>query len=502
MRYLSLRLSRCLAAAAVCLVARAAVPGAPAGGAEASSQVSPDAGSAPAGAAAGALTLADVLASVELHFPLLERALQERREAEGLLVEAQGGFDLKLGSKAGTEQFGFYVNRSLDNYIEQPTRLFGATLYSGYRFGTGNFGPWKGNQLTLDSGEWRAGFSVPLWRDRTIDRRRADTSVARYGLDVADNGIEKARLSFYKEAARSYWDWLATGRELALSQELLKLAVERDQQIAAAVELGDLAAIERIDNQRAILERRSGVLLAGQYLEQAAIDLSLYWRSPDGSPRQPPDALLPGLFPEPENLTGETVARDLAAALERRPEIRALLAKRSQLQVETELASNQLGPNLDLATEYSRDFGSGSVTKIGNEVKASVIFELPFQRRKAQGKLTQQTAKLRQIEADLQFARERVAAEVRAAAVGVRTAHEQVALVRQEVEVARQLQLAETERFQLGDSTLFLVNLRELSAAGARLREIKALAGYHKALADYRAATTAILTVAPVRRNR
>lgn len=47
---------------------------------------------------------------------------------------------------------------------------------------------------------------------------------------------------------------------------------------------------------------------------------------------------------------------------------------------------------------------------------------------------------------------------------------------------------AELERFALGDSSLFVVNLRELSAADAHLKESKALVGYHKAAAAYRSA--------------
>ena len=78
---------------------------------------------------------------------------------------------------------------------------------------------------------------------------------------------------------------------------------------------------------------------------------------------------------------------------------------------------------------------------------------------------------------------------MRSAAAALRGAYERVALVRQEVEIADQLQQAELERFELGDGTLFVVNLRELAAASARLREVKALADYQKARAEYLAAT-------------
>jgi hypothetical protein len=65
--------------------------------------------------------------------------------------------------------------------------------------------------------------------------------------------------------------------------------------------------------------------------------------------------------------------------------------------------------------------------------------------------------------------------------------------VRQELAVARELEGLERDRFQLGDSTQFLVNLRELNTADAAFREIKALADYQKAYAEFEAATGRLL---------
>ena len=56
-------------------------------------------------------------------------------------------------------------------------------------------------------------------------------------------------------------------------------------------------------------------------------------------------------------------------------------------------------------------------------------------------------------------------------------------------ETARELEGLERDRFQLGDSTQFLVNLRELNTADAAFREVKALADYQKALVDFEAAS-------------
>ena len=79
-------------------------------------------------------------------------------------------------------------------------------------------------------------------------------------------------------------------------------------------------------------------------------------------------------------------------------------------------------------------------------------------------------------------------ADVRDAGSAIVGSHARIDAARQEVRLARDLERLERTRFELGDSTLFFVNLREQATAEAALREIDALADYHKAMAAYEAA--------------
>jgi outer membrane protein TolC len=86
------------------------------------------------------------------------------------------------------------------------------------------------------------------------------------------------------------------------------------------------------------------------------------------------------------------------------------------------------------------------------------------------------------------LARDRVGADIRDAYSALQAAFDRLQMVRGEVQVALKLEDAERSRFELGDSTLFLVNLRELATADAALREVNATADYHRFYADYVAA--------------
>lgn len=443
--------------------------------------------------AAEPLTIEELLASVDRAFPLIEAVVAERRLAEGAAVSARGEFDLKLKAEAESQQFGFYRNESVKGFLEQNTTLWGTTVYGGYRVGRGTFGPYDEKALTLSGGEWSGGFRMPLLKDRAVDRRRADLQTTTLEMEGAEFTISKERLKIYKAAMKQYWEWVAAGRQIAVAKGLLELAEQRNQQLEDTVKLGQLAPIEVTDNLRAILQRRSALVIAERYVQGAGIELSLFFRDAAGDPLQPGGDRMLDSFPEPVLLAPEQEVLDLAAAMTARPEVQSLLVKRQQQGVEARLAKNQMQPQMDVFFNYSRDVGVGRLSRRGNDIEGGLWFELPAQRRKATGKQTQVAAKLTMIDAELRFARDRVLLDVRDAASAVRAAYQVAGVVREELKASRVLEEAERARFDLGDSTQFFVNQRELATADAAFREIKALADYHKARADYAAATARLL---------
>jgi outer membrane protein TolC len=443
-------------------------------------------------AAQAPLEVPEVLASVDRSFPLIEAARREQDAARGALLEARGGFDLKVKAEAETLQ-GYYDNNRFKSAIEQPLAPLGMTLFGGYRVGAGTFAPYDEKALTLGEGELTAGVHVPLLRDRSVDARRTNVRVTDLGVGVAAQDVAKARLGYFKDALKQYWDWVAAGRQLDIARGLLDLAERRDADLAVAVELGQIAPVERTDNVRAILQRRSALITAQRVVEATAINLSLYYRGPDGRPMRPPVERLPPSLPNPTPLTADEETRAIETAMERRPEVVSLRLKQQQQALDTRLAGNGLLPTLNLFGDLSRDYGDGRVSRQGNEFEAGVFFELPLQRRKASGKLGQARAKLARVDAELHFAQDRVRADVQDAASALRAAYATVELVRQELTVTRELESLERDRFQLGDSTQFLVNLRELNTADAAFREIKALADYQKARAEFEAASGGLL---------
>lgn len=435
------------------------------------------------------LTLRAVLKAAVESFPGLLAAQQRVEAAAGDKLAAEGGFDTNLRLLSRWSVAGLYQNQNYDVAIEQPTPLWGTSFFTGWRRGIGNYPVYEGKSMTATDGEVRAGVNIPLWRNGPIDRRRATLAQAELGQLIASHEFDAQLLELQRIAAQRYWDWVLAGRRLAIARDLLNIAKTRDQELRERILLGEIPAFEGTENQRAILERQERVVAAERILEQTAIQLSLYWRDSQGEPQLPKPEQLPAGFPE----LGPMLTRELQSAIEeawqRRPELKRLEQQRKQAEIERDLARNQINPAVDLSLSGAQDFGiSPSYLVNRQEMYAGVVFDLPLQQRVAKGRTQSAEAGIQRIAADYRLAADRIAAEVKDALSAVDAAYRRVGIVRAQLETARQLAEGEWTRFDLGESTLLFVDLRELAKGDASVTEAEALNAYFKASADFRAA--------------
>lgn len=442
------------------------------------------------------LALDEVLRSTDAHFPLLAAARAERRARAARLEGAHGAFDLSLSASGDVRADGYYDGYAGEVALDQPTRVLGARLFAGYRYGGGAFPSYEGGRLTNDAGEARAGVRIPVLRDRAIDAARGAVARAEAELARATPEVELEVLAARADAAVAYWDWVAAGHRLRIAQRLLDVAERRQVQIARRVEAGAEPRIHVTDNRRLIVERSGAVRAAERDVARAALALSLFLRDESGRPLRPSAARLPDAFPATAPLTVERARTEVERAAALHPSIRRLEHERAALQVDRDLARNALLPALDVRLDASRDFGGArpGIDAAGrfaadprgeNEVKASVELRLPFQRRDARGRLGAAEAALERLERRLQLERERLVASALAALETLEASHERAVLARENVELAESLWEAERRRLALGASDLIDLTLREAMLASAELELVDAHHAYFRAHAEW-----------------
>jgi outer membrane protein, heavy metal efflux system len=432
------------------------------------------------------LHLNEVLQSVRDKFPLLEGARRDTKAAEAEVRASEGAFDIQWRTRAITSPMGYYQNERIDSILEQPTTLWGTSVFAGYRLGTGNFAIYDGKMETNEGGEVRAGLSIPLLRDGPTDRRRVNIKKASLGVQLAEMQVRQQSIDSVRTASHRYWDWVAAGQRVEIFRSLLAIAEERDKGLAERVKQGDLPDFERQDNLRAILQRRSQLIGAERALQQSSIELSLLYRDGQSNPvlltaeRLPKKLLSPG--------PGEEPTDTVEVAAQRRPDLLRFVALREQNELERRLAVNQAGPRIDATVQMSRSLQLGDPTRNLTQMEAGLLIEVPLQANVARGREDSANATELRLEFQERFVRDRIHADINDARSALEAARLRVDVTAKETQLARNLEQGERERFVHGDSNQLFVNLREQATADAAVREIEALADYRKSLATLLAA--------------
>lgn len=440
------------------------------------------------------LQLDELLASVHSHFPLILAAELERPMAAGQRLSAEGAFDLNLRSR-GTFNDGTFDNQRFDLFAEQATLFQGISVFGGYRLGYGDYPVYYGDRKTADGGEFRAGVQVPLLKDAAIDRRRVNLRQAAIAQNLAEPTVQRARLDAFRAGAKAYWSWVAAGQNVGVAQALLKIASDRQKGLETQAKAGQIARFVVIDNQRLIAEREGAVIASERRLQQTALELSLFWRDERGDPIVPQASHLPSDFAkrQPTALGPNLVGQAVASAWSNRPELGRFQLMRERVALELQLARNQALPTLNAVVSAGQDVGAG---KKGDGIfaldrtnaDASLVLEVPLQRRDARGKQQMADATLAQLLVQERFVRDQISAEVQDAISNLEKTHQRLGKAREEQQIAQQVADLERDRFSKGQGTLLEVNLRELAAAAAQAKVIDTLAEFFRAQADFEAA--------------
>lgn len=439
------------------------------------------------------LTVDEVLASADTHFPGVLASIAERRRADGAVLEADGEFDLVFAADGFSRTAGFYDGSMAKGGMRQGLRPLGGDLYIDYRLSDGRFPIYEDVNYTNDRGELKVGILFSLLRDRRIDERRFGLTDSRLALREADLDLLLTRIGVQQRALIAYWRWVIGGYELAVYEDLLQIALDREAGLQEQVTRGARAEIFLTENRLNITNRRRLTASARRNFLAATNGLSLYYRDADGRSLQPRREALP---PVPPIGTNEDLAPQDATsipdALARRPELQLLRTAIERAENRIALAENQLLPRVDLSLEVSNDYGDiaeGGPSRDSLDTMVGFSFSVPLQQRTARGRVTRQRADVDALVQQQRLQQDQIEIEVQNIILDMQVADELLRLAELEVSQAEAMADAEQRRFASGASDFFLVNIREETAANARVRHYEADLARRIARANYDAAT-------------
>lgn len=412
---------------------------------------------------------------------LSERAKQEIRVARGLM-------DPKISSKFFRKELGGDNYYTLwDNILKIPI-WYGLDLKAGFERNSGiNV---NGENLTPSDGLSYVGISVPLGQGLIIDERRATIRQAQLLEKLAEadriNLINKLLL----QAAKDYWDWMFAYHQWQLYENGYQLAVFRFNGVKERVLQGDLPAIDTVEAKIEMQNRKVMMNQSQVEYQNTSLIISNYLWTENNTPLEitseviPSSSVLENGIIQPDSLENLTnVAR------RNHPELMKLRVKQEQLDIERKYLADKFKPKINL--EYNliqKGFPVDNTAFDGaffsNNYKFGFAFSFPILLRSERGKL--QINKLKQAETELeqqQSARE-IQNQIQSYYNELLALHEQVELQQEMAVNAELLRNGEQQLFDNGESSLFLINAREMSLISNQIKLYKLMAKYAKAKAS------------------
>ncbi|MFC2176497.1 TolC family protein [Bacteroidota bacterium] len=435
------------------------------------------------GSLGNVFTYDDFIAIVRQHHPVAMQADFIQKKGDATVQMARGGFDPKIGADISQKYLkGDQYYSLIDAGLKVPT-WFGVELNAGYEQNSGVF--LNPENSTSGAGLVYAGISLPVGRGMFIDERRAELRKAQ--IYQKSTQVERRLMlnELLYEAGKTYWEWFQAHQVLEVYKEATELARVRYLAVKQQAEAGDKPKIDTLEAGIQLQNRQLALMQAQLDLRNASAMLGVFlWQ--DGQIPLELEALTVPVDRQTVLLrTTEGLMLDrMDSLVAYHPYLQQYRFKIDQLTIDRRMKLENLKPKLDLKyNALSQVVGNNPLGSVSiNNYNWGLEFSLPIPLRKERGALKLAKLKIQNAEMDVIDQQAQIAYKITAAINEWNTTIEQTALYSRTVNDYKGLLQGERDKFSAGESSLFMVNSRELGYITAQLKYLELLAKNRKAV--------------------
>lgn len=434
--------------------------------------------------------LQDLEVMVFRNHPIVKQAALLSESARANVMQSLGYFDPGIRAGFDRKMFGnkTYYNRWVSE-LKVPLWLAGADLKIGYDRNVGDYV--NPETYTSTAGLAGIGLSIPLGQGLLIDSRRNTLRQAKIMVNYAEAERVKQINAIWYSIVKDYWNWYFSYNQFQLINEGLELAQTRFKAISRQTSLGDKASIDSVEAAITVQDRMIQYEKMKIDLLNARLTLSNHLWNDEAQPLELPEKARPlqaiQLNDKPQRQVLDTLLEFAAGS---HPELIKLRIKGEQLAVERSYRKEMLKPKLNISGSLlsaRRSFNSYVPDhydfKMGN-YKLGFEFALPLFLRAERGKLREVKIRQQELAYDMQQSNREIRNSVLTSYNHLNAYSEQLAVQVRSILNQEVLLNGESSKFDLGESTLFLINSRESKLIDMKIKREEMISGYQKTLAE------------------
>ncbi len=412
------------------------------------------------------LSFEEYIGYVKQQHPLLKSANLKLTVGEANLLKARGGFDPKIEVDYNRKKFkNIEYYDELNTVFKIPT-WYGVEFKANFEENTGEF--LNPNLQVPEGGLYSAGVSFSVLQGLLMNDRMATLKKAKFFLEQSKAERDLRINNLIYEASIAYFEWFKAYNEELIYNSFLENAETRFLGVKRSVEEGEKAAIDSIEAKIIVKNRELNLAAAELKKRKASLQVSNYiWLN--DIPLEIEKNIIPEL--PKEEIVLSSLSLGEASTIVNHPKMRSISAKINSLDIDKRLKKNKLLPKLDLQynflTQDNNTFNSFNTANY----KAGVAFSVPLFLRKERGNVKLANLKLQEANFKRSEMSLRLQNKIDAAKQEISSLQEQNMLVEIIVSDYKLLLGAEERKFELGESSLFLINTREQKLIEILLKE-------------------------------
>jgi outer membrane protein TolC len=407
------------------------------------------------------------------------------QKADADLLRSRGGFDPVVA--ADWRQKDLKVTRYYDDLhgsVKIPT-WFGAELSAGFDQNSGVF--LNPENSTPDPGLWFAGIEIPVGAGLLMDQRRAELRKAQIYQQSSQAEARQMLNDLMLDAGYAYWSWFAAKEIYRIQSDAVTLAEQRMQGVVESALAGDRPYMDTVEAGIQVQNRKLNEQQALLNLQNAAQFLSVFLWADGRIPLELQECAIPVSADSLGIQLPDLTARD--SLISSHPMLTQAAFKIDRLDIDRRLKREKLRPYVGLKYQaLNTRAENGEVFSELNvaDYAIGLEFKMPIFLRGARGDVRMAELKIEEAQLDFGNKRNLLDFKVTKSMNDLETTDSQIQLYQQTVRDYGMLLQGERTRFEAGESSLFLVNAREVGLIQAQVKLVDLLVKNQSAALSFR----------------
>lgn len=409
------------------------------------------------------LSIENTLDIVRNYHPVIKQSFLQNEMAKNELRASRGIFDPSIQINTNEKT---YDNKLYYKYNTSELKIplwYGIDIKAGTE---NNIGERIDPTLTRNKSAF-VGVSMDPFRGILVDKRNAVVKQAKNFVDLTKNEQLLVVNDVLLDATSAYWNWVNAYYINTILTKSVQNNKERYEVIKKSFVSGDRAPI---DTTEALTQLQTFEMMQTQAaadLQKARLELSNYFWTVTGIPYELEEGIIPSENFDLNAINSIELGRleeMVNQAMQVHPKLKMINAKSTILDIEKRLKSIELFPSLKLNYNALENNLSNVSTTINtaNNVKYGLSLSMPLFQRQARGDLAKTRNKMEELKWDRKYISLEIENKVRTSFVEFYAFKQQIKTNEAILKANKLLFDTENTKFQMGESSLFLINSREL----------------------------------------